>query len=236
MVGKMLLPFLGGNPSVWTTSMVFFQAILLLGYGYAHAATRKLVARRQILVHMLLFLLALFFLPIRVQTTSLESPSLSPIFWLIQTLTIMVGLPYFMLSSGSPLLQIWYASTGDNQPEGALSPTAGDEPCEFTSRGEGGRACPRGLVASMAMPTLIEKIQIHDLSAHQKNAPHEATFLKLDCAKAMNVLHWMPAWSVSQTISETISWYHDYYNDPNFSAMNATIAQIKAYSLIQGGL
>jgi len=78
------------------------------------------------------------------------------------------------------------------------------------------------------------KGEIHDLSAHQKNAPHEATFLKLDCAKAMNVLHWRPAWSVSQTISETISWYHGYYNDPNFSARSASIAQINAYSLVHG--
>ena len=40
MVAKMLLPLLGGSPAVWNTCLVFFQAILLAGYAYAHAATK----------------------------------------------------------------------------------------------------------------------------------------------------------------------------------------------------
>jgi hypothetical protein len=42
MVAKMVLPRLGGSPAVWSTCLVFFQATLLLGYGYAHALTRLL--------------------------------------------------------------------------------------------------------------------------------------------------------------------------------------------------
>ena len=46
MVGKLLLPLLGGTPAVWNTCLVFFQAALLAGYAYAHAATAWLGARR----------------------------------------------------------------------------------------------------------------------------------------------------------------------------------------------
>jgi len=42
MIAKMALPALGGSPAVWNTSLVFFQAALLAGYAYAHAATRWL--------------------------------------------------------------------------------------------------------------------------------------------------------------------------------------------------
>ena len=40
LTGKILLPVLGGSPVVWSTCMVFFQAVLLLGYLYAHALSR----------------------------------------------------------------------------------------------------------------------------------------------------------------------------------------------------
>jgi hypothetical protein len=41
MIGKMILPLLGGTPAVWNTCLVFFQASLLLGYLYAHAGSRS---------------------------------------------------------------------------------------------------------------------------------------------------------------------------------------------------
>src|SRR5215216_3831295 len=56
MFGKMVLPRLGGSPAVWNTCMVFFQALLLAGYAYAHALTR-LSLRRQTVVHTGLFAL-----------------------------------------------------------------------------------------------------------------------------------------------------------------------------------
>jgi hypothetical protein len=40
MIGKMLLPMLGGTPAVWNTCMVFFQALLLAGYAYAGSSQR----------------------------------------------------------------------------------------------------------------------------------------------------------------------------------------------------
>src|SRR5947209_13026456 len=62
MIGKMILPLLGGTPEVWNTCMVFFQAMLLAGYAYAHATTRWLGVRRQAGVHLVvLFLPVLLF-------------------------------------------------------------------------------------------------------------------------------------------------------------------------------
>ena len=40
MFTKMVLPMLGGAPSVWSVAMVFFQAALLIGYAYAHLLAR----------------------------------------------------------------------------------------------------------------------------------------------------------------------------------------------------
>src|SRR5215468_10325606 len=68
MVGKMLLPLLGGASSVWITCLLFFQLMLLAGYGYAHALERYANVRRQMLVHALLMLAALLFLPIHFGT------------------------------------------------------------------------------------------------------------------------------------------------------------------------
>src|SRR4051794_35034649 len=57
MVGKLLLPYLGGTPAVWNTCMVFFQALLLAGYSYAHFLTRRLSPGRQVLAHAAVLLL-----------------------------------------------------------------------------------------------------------------------------------------------------------------------------------
>src|SRR5262245_26449131 len=65
MIARMVLPQLGGAASVWTTCLVFFQALLLCGYGYAHGATTLLGVRRQMWFHMALVLLPLLVLPIR---------------------------------------------------------------------------------------------------------------------------------------------------------------------------
>ena len=59
MIGKMLLPMLGGTPAVWNTCMVFFQALLLVGYAYAHTTTTWLGARRQAILHLAVLLLPL---------------------------------------------------------------------------------------------------------------------------------------------------------------------------------
>src|SRR5262252_3999519 len=62
MVGKMMLPLLGGSASVWITCLLFFQLMLLLGYGYAHALEAYAKVRNQIIVHATLMIAAVLFL------------------------------------------------------------------------------------------------------------------------------------------------------------------------------
>ncbi|MDF3053131.1 MAG: hypothetical protein K0S19_1236, partial [Geminicoccaceae bacterium] len=111
MFGKMVLPRLGGSPAVWTTCMLFFQVALLLGYWYAHIGPSWLGLRRHTLIHLVLLALCLFLLPITVTDTAgavrLEHPTL----WLLSVLTISLGVPFVLLSSTGPLLQVWFSRT-----------------------------------------------------------------------------------------------------------------------------
>jgi hypothetical protein len=111
MFAKMVLPLLGGTPSVWATSMVFFQAVLLAGYAYAHWSVARLGIRRQALLHMPLVLLPLLLLPISVPA-GWSPPEDRPVLWLLWLLTFALGLPFFVLSASAPLLQRWFSSTG----------------------------------------------------------------------------------------------------------------------------
>src|SRR5215467_9772104 len=63
IVGKMMLPLLGGAASVWVTCLLFFQLMLLGGYGYVHVLERYANVRIQMIVHSCLMLAALLFLP-----------------------------------------------------------------------------------------------------------------------------------------------------------------------------
>src|ERR1700730_11938819 len=64
MVGKMMLPLLGGAASVWITCLLFFQLMLLAGYGYAHLLERYAGVRMQIFGHSIMMLAVFLFLPI----------------------------------------------------------------------------------------------------------------------------------------------------------------------------
>ncbi len=111
MIGKMVLPLLGGVPAVWNTCMVFFQSVLLLGYLYAHLSTRWLTARRQALMHLGIILFPLALLPIGISKAALASlpGSADPVPWLLGFLTISAGLPLLVISATAPLLQRWFA-------------------------------------------------------------------------------------------------------------------------------
>ncbi len=112
MIGKMLLPFLGGTPAVWNTCMVFFQALLLAGYGYAHATTAWLGARRQAVLHLAVLLLPFLTLSLTVDPSRLNYGESSPIPGLLLVLLLSVGLPFFVVSTSAPLIQKWFAETG----------------------------------------------------------------------------------------------------------------------------
>src|SRR3954447_5580902 len=108
VIAKMILPWFGGSSAVWSTCMLFFQVVLLLGYVYAHLLQR-LTARRQALVHLGLLAAAAVTLPILPNAAwkhaGLNHPSLT----ILELLAVTVGMPYFLLASTSPLLQAWYA-------------------------------------------------------------------------------------------------------------------------------
>jgi hypothetical protein len=110
MVGKMILPFLGGSPSVWNTCLFFFQATLLLGYGYSHLTSMRLSVRRQAIIHSILLLLPIAFLPISIHGNPPQDTN--PIPWLLILLLLSVGLPFFLVSTSAPLIQRWFANTG----------------------------------------------------------------------------------------------------------------------------
>lgn len=109
VVGKMVLPWFGGSAAVWTTCMLFFQVLLLLGYLYAHVATRYLTPRRQALLHVALLAAAALTLPLAANVSWKPAPSSDPALLLLGMLTATIGLPYFVLSSTGPLLQHWFA-------------------------------------------------------------------------------------------------------------------------------
>src|SRR5436309_15583886 len=106
MVGKLLLPLLGGTPAVWNTCLVFFQAALLAGYAYAHATTTWLGTRRQALLHLILLPLPLLVLPVAVNADAAlaMSGADNPVPWLLGTLAGVIGLPFFVVSTSAPLL------------------------------------------------------------------------------------------------------------------------------------
>ncbi|PKL42332.1 MAG: hypothetical protein CVV41_14420 [Candidatus Riflebacteria bacterium HGW-Riflebacteria-1] len=110
MIGKMILPLVGGAPAAWNSCLFFFQALMLAGYGYAHFSLRRLGLYRQALTHLLLMVGALILLPISFDraATVPEDPSL----WLIVRLFKSAGLPFFVLTALSPLLQFWFSRTG----------------------------------------------------------------------------------------------------------------------------
>ncbi len=112
MFARMVLPLLGGAPAVWITCMLFFQAVLLAGYGYAHLAARMLSRRWQVALHVVLLLLAFLVLPPAVPAGMAPPAAHSPVPWLLNCLVAAVGLPLLVLSASAPLLQRWLVDTG----------------------------------------------------------------------------------------------------------------------------
>ncbi len=116
IIGKTILPKLGGTPQVWNTCMVFFQSVLLLGYFYTHAATTRLSQRTQLILHgILLFIPFIILLPFGGPfniTNWIPPPGANPIPSTLFLLAFVVGIPFFVVSTSAPLLQKWFGSTG----------------------------------------------------------------------------------------------------------------------------
>ena len=107
VISKFILPWFGGSPGVWTTCMVFFQVLLFGGYAYAHLLTR-LQPRWQAVIHTLLIIGAFVLLPISPAETWKPTGNEDPAGRILLILLGTVGLPYFILSSTSPLAQVWF--------------------------------------------------------------------------------------------------------------------------------
>src|SRR6266481_3383960 len=142
MVGKMILPLLGGTPAVWSTCMVFFQAALLGGYAYAHASTAWLSVRRQMLLHLALLALPLAVLPLAVNPALLRGGESNPILDVLVLLSLAVGLPFLVVSATAPLVQKWFTHTGH--------PAARDPYFLYAASNLG------SMLALLGYPTLIE--------------------------------------------------------------------------------
>jgi SAM-dependent methyltransferase len=109
VMAKQILPWFGGSAAVWTTCLVFFQTALLAGYAYCDLTVRRLGPRRQMQLHAALLLASLAVLPIVPGAHWKPLGSESPSWLILGMLAATIGLPYFLLSTTSPLVQVWFA-------------------------------------------------------------------------------------------------------------------------------
>lgn len=112
LFGKLMLPLLGGSPAVWNTCMVFYQMLLFIGYLYAHYISTRLPHKRQIQVHAAVVLISLIALPVALPESMVPPTDSNPTLWLVWTLFISIGLPFFVISTTSPLIQKWFSHVG----------------------------------------------------------------------------------------------------------------------------
>ena len=116
MAAKQLLPTLGGSSAVWTTCLVFFSVMLLLGYLYAHWISTNFKPIRQAIIHIVLLTAALLTLGVHVRPGP-SAVSYHPAVTVFRVLATVIGLPYLALSATTPLLTAWYAgSFGSDSP------------------------------------------------------------------------------------------------------------------------
>ncbi len=144
LMGKLLLPRLGGTPAVWNTCMVFFQVALLAGYAYAHLLAKLRSLRWQVVLHGAVLTAGIIALPIGLREGAAPPTADSPIPWLVAALALSVGLPFFAVSTNAPLLQRWFAATDD--------PNAGDPYFLYVASNTG------SLLALLAYPLLLEPL------------------------------------------------------------------------------
>lgn len=116
LIAKIILPWFGGTSSVWSAALVFFQACVLGGYSYAHWLTTRISPRRQSLIHIALLIVSCAMMPILPSDALRPEGTDDPTLQILLLLTVTVGLPSLMLSSTSPLLQVWYMRRAGSEP------------------------------------------------------------------------------------------------------------------------
>jgi hypothetical protein len=111
LIGRFILPWFGGGPSIWTSCMLFFQIVLLGGYVYSHVLCSRLSRKAQVGTHLSLLALSVAFLPIAPSESWKPVGDQSPLLQILLLLLVTVGGPYFMLASTGPLMQRWFSQT-----------------------------------------------------------------------------------------------------------------------------
>ncbi|HMV98213.1 MAG TPA: hypothetical protein PKE48_18065, partial [Anaerolineales bacterium] len=115
MIGKLILPWFGGTPAVWSTAMLFFQVLLTGGYAYAYWLVKR---PKQGWIHLavlggtiaILTTLGLVWSsPITPPANLHFAMTGLPVLDVFLILTASVGLPYFVLAANGPLMQAWYS-------------------------------------------------------------------------------------------------------------------------------
>ncbi|OGA38665.1 MAG: hypothetical protein A3G28_05335 [Betaproteobacteria bacterium RIFCSPLOWO2_12_FULL_68_19] len=110
LIARLILPWFGGSAAVWTTCMLFFQALLLAGYAYAHLLNARIPGKNlQFALHALLIAAAVATLPIAPAQDWKPAGEDEPVSHILLLLGASVGVPYFLLASTGPLVQAWFA-------------------------------------------------------------------------------------------------------------------------------
>ena len=116
MAAKALLPIYGGTPAVWAVCMLFFQAVLLIAYGYAAFLSVFKNTKIWRIIHSSVLILSLSALPVFLQPV--VSPG-APEWGILHNLLTQLGLPLLALGASAPLLQFAYSQT---KAKGAADP------------------------------------------------------------------------------------------------------------------
>lgn len=99
MTGRAVLPAFGGSYYVWTVCLLFYQAALVAGYGYALLLSERMPAKKLLPLHLLLLGTALALMPNSLPGNFLGDPALD----LLLRLAVMIGPPFLMLSASTTL-------------------------------------------------------------------------------------------------------------------------------------
>ena len=111
LIGKYILPWFGGGPAIWTTCLLFFQSLLLLGYAFAHAIARWCSPRAQCVMYCLTLVATLIVLPITPRSAWKPIDAADPTWHILLLLLSCVGAPCLLLSATLPLVQTWFSRT-----------------------------------------------------------------------------------------------------------------------------
>ena len=117
MFGKILLPWYGGTPTVWSTILLFSQVVLTAGYAYAYWLLGRSRERLQGSIHLIILAISLVLLlatsllwssPLTPDTSWRTPGSELPIWEILRILLAAIGLPFLVLAANSTMMQAWF--------------------------------------------------------------------------------------------------------------------------------